>query len=150
MKNKKKLGIILIITVFLIIIGVIFLLSKLSDKTETSNNDNKNNNYTEKEPSVKVNNFDISNFEVSKNKEELVMLFKLTNLSKEIIKNKQLDINIYEGNKIVYTYGYLINDLNSDEYIYVQANAKFTYNNIEKFEFVIDNNAISVKPNYVN
>ncbi len=150
MKNKKKLGIILIITVFLIIIGVIFLLSKLSNKTETSNNENKNNNYTEKEPSVKINNFDILNFEVSKNKEELVMVFKLTNLSKEIIKNKQLDINIYEGNKIVYTYGYLINDLNSDEYIYVQANAKFTYNNIEKFEFVIDNNAISVKPNYVN
>lgn len=150
MKNKKKLGIILIITVFLIIIGVIFLLSKSSDKLETSNNDNKNNNYTEKEPSVKVNNFDISNFEVSKNKEELVMLFKLTNLSKENIKNKQLDINIYEENKIVYTYGYLINDLNSDEYIYVQANAKFTYNNIEKFEFVIDNNAISIKPNYVN
>lgn len=149
-KNKKVLFS-LIIGFIILIIGIILIFNNIKND---NNEDLKNNNNTlnqENTDLVKIGNFNISNFEVVKNTSNKVgMVFKLTNSGKTDIVNENLDINMYENNKILYTYGYVIEDLKVNEYIYIQANASFNYKEIDKFEFVIGDTKVSVEPTYVD
>ena len=72
------------------------------------------------------------------------MSFKLTNKSKETINDKYLSINLYNKDKLLYTYDYKIMDLQADESIYINANPEFEYDNITKYEFVIDNDKVVI------
>lgn len=166
LENKKKLLIII-----LVFVGIIFLVlgiyaltnNDLKNSGNNSINDNNNSNNNNlpqvdgnKNPIVEVNptevsTFKISNFEVKKNTpNEVNMVFKVVNESKEDIKGKTLDINMYNKDKLLYIYGYVIEDLKVGEYMYVQANAAFEYDKITKFEFQIDDSKVSIKPTYVD
>ena len=74
------------------------------------------------------------------------MSFKLENTSNETINDKYLNINLYDGDKLIYTYGYKIQNLNSKTSIYIEANPVFEYEKVTKYEFSIDEEKIVVEP----
>lgn len=147
-KNSKIIKIGGIVLLVVLVISFTFIFLNNHDK-EDNNKNNNNNQVLNNE--VKVSTFDISNLQVQKNTPNKVnMVFKLMNKSDKDILNKTLEINMYQNNKIIYTYHYLIENLKVSEYIYVQANASFNYKKIDKFEFVIDESKVSIEPTYVN
>lgn len=153
MDDKKKLYMIIIAFFGVILVFfVIFILSKNVLKDNDSNYNKYGNETAGKvDQIVKISSFDINNFEVKKNTPNQVnMVFKLTNTSKNDIVGKSLDINMYDGKVLLHTYGYIIESLKTSEYIYIQANASFKYNKIDKFEFVIDDEKVSISPNYID
>ena len=74
------------------------------------------------------------------------MSFKLENISNETINDKYLNINLYDGDKLIYTYGYKIENLASKTSIYIDANPEFEYKKVTKYEFSIDEEKIVVEP----
>lgn len=148
-KNSKIIKIGGIVLLVVLVISFTFIFLNNHDKEDNNKNNNNNNQVLNNE--VKVSTFDISNLQVQKNTPNKVnMVFKLMNKSDKDILNKTLEINMYQNNKIIYTYHYLIENLKVSEYIYVQANASFNYKKIDKFEFVIDESKVSIEPTYVN
>lgn len=147
MKDKKKLAIILIIVGILVLGVVVFLLLK-NNANDNINNNQPNNNQEEKP--VAVSTFDISDFEVSESASGKVkMAFKLTNKSSSKIETEVLDINMYDGTDLVYTYNYLIESLEIDESIYVEATSELDYIKLSRFEFVINSSRVDITPNYL-
>ena len=147
MKDKKKLAIILIIVGILVLGVVVFLLLK-NNANDNINNNQPNNNQEEKP--VAVSTFDISDFEVSESASGKVkMAFKLTNTADTPIETEVLDINMYDGTNLVYTYNYLIESLEIDESIYVEATSELDYIKLSRFEFVIDSSRVDITPNYL-
>lgn len=150
-KNSKIIKIGGIVLLVVLVISFTFIFLNNHDKEDNNKNNNNNNNNQVLNNEVKVSTFDISNLQVQKNTPNKVnMVFKLMNKSDKDILNKTLEINMYQNNKIIYTYHYLIENLKVSEYIYVQANASFNYKKIDKFEFVIDESKVSIEPTYVN
>ena len=158
LENKKKLLIIFlgVAVVIFLVLGIYLLTKKEPDNNNLDNNNNnppqvgENNNPVQTKP-MEISTFEVSNFEVKKNTpNEVNMVFKIVNKSKEDIKGKTLDINMYNKDKLLYTYGYVIEDLKVEEYMYVQANANFEYDKITKFEFQIDDKKVSIDPTYVD
>lgn len=147
MKDKKKLAIILIIVGILVLGVVVFLLLK-NNANDNINNNQPNNNQEEKP--VAVSTFDISDFEVSESASGKVkMAFKLTNTADSEIESEVLDINMYDGTNLVYTYNYLIESLEIDESIYIEATSELDYIRLSRFEFVIDSSKVDITPNYL-
>ena len=147
MKDKKKLAIILIIVGILVLGVVVFLLLK-NNANDNINNNQPNNNQEEKP--VAVSTFDISDFEVSESASGKVkMAFKLTNTADTPIETEVLDINMYDGTNLVYTYNYLIESLEIDESIYIEATSELDYIRLSRFEFVIDSSKVDITPNYL-
>ena len=152
MNNKKKLLILILVLVGIILITVgLFIFIKEDDKNKEVPNSNETGNQVVEKNPTKLSAFDISSFKVKKNTpNEVNMVFFITNNSKEDIKEETLNINMYNKDKLIYTYHYLIQDLKASAYIYVQANAKFTYDKITKFEFQINDSKVSIEPTYVD
>ncbi len=140
MKDKKKLIIILgsLIGILLIIACIYLIVNKDSNNKL---NDNKNN--TEEKPS-EISSFEISLFDVELDKNKVNMSFKLTNKSKDVINDKYLSINLYNKDKLLYTYDYKITNINANESVYINANPEFEYDNITKYEFVIDKEKVVI------
>ena len=57
-----------------------------------------------------------------------------------------IDICLYNGDKLIYTYGYKIENLASKTSIYIEANPEFEYKKVTKYEFSIDEEKIGVEP----
>ena len=142
--KKKVISILIIVIGIILIVGAIYLVAN-KDSQDTNNN-NTNNNKTE-EKINKISNFEISMFKASTSTPNRVdMSFKLENTSNETINDKYLNINLYDGDKLIYTYGYKIQNLNSKTSIYVEANPAFEYEKVTKYEFSIDEEKIVVEP----
>ena len=141
---KKK-----VINILIIVIGIILIVSAiylLANQDSEKNNNNNNNNKTE-EKINKISTFEISMFKASTNiPNQIDMSFKLENISNETITNKYLNINLYDGNKLIYTYDYEILNLNGKTSIYIEVNPTFEYEKITKYEFSIDEEKIVVEP----
>ena len=152
-KKKKNLIIGFLLVGILVVILVFFAFKKniFNNNANPNKDENINLNPNQGEKETEVSTFSISKFEVDKNVSGQVSLFfKLTNKSKEAIKDKYLDINMYDGKDLLYTYDYLIENLKVDEFIYVEATANFSYKNISKYEFVIDDIKVSLEPVYID
>lgn len=141
MKNKKIFIILGSLIGVLLIIACIYLIANKDNSNNNKPNDNKNN--TEEKPS-KISSFEISLFEVELSKNKVNMSFKLTNKSKEVINDKYLSINLYNKDNLLYTYDYKITNINANESVYVNANPEFEYDNITKYEFVIDKEKVVI------
>ena len=141
MKNKKIFIILGSLIGVLLIIACIYLIVNKDSGNNTNPNDNKNN--PEEKPS-EISSFEISLFEVELSKNKVNMSFKLTNKSKEVINDKYLSINLYNKDKLLYTYDYKITNINANESVYVNANPEFEYDNITKYEFVIDKEKVVI------
>lgn len=141
--NKKVINIlIMVIGIILIVVGIL-IANKYSKDT---NNDNKTNNKIEEKVN-KISTFEISMFEASTSTPNRVdMSFKLENISNETINDKYLNINLYDGDKLIHTYGYKIENLASKTSIYIEANPEFEYKKVTKYEFSIDEEKIVVEP----
>lgn len=143
MKKKVINILIMVIGIILIVVGIL-IANKYSKDT---NNDNKTNNNNTEEKVNKISTFEISMFEASTSTPKRVdMSFKLENISNETIDDKYLYINLYDGDKLIYTYGYKIENLASKTSIYIEANPVFEYEKITKYEFSIDEEKIVVEP----
>lgn len=141
--KKKVINILIIIIGIILIVGAIYLIA--NKDSQDTNNDNKNNKTEEKVN--KISTFEISMFEASTSTPNRVaMSFKLENISNETINDKYLNINLYDGDKLIYTYGYKIENLASKTSIYIEANPEFEYKKITKYEFSIDEEKIVVEP----
>lgn len=142
MKKKVINILIMVIGIILIVVGIL-IANKYSKDT---NNDNKTNNKTEEKVN-KISTFEISMFEASTSTPNRVdMSFKLENISNETINDKYLNINLYDGDKLIHTYGYKIENLASKTSIYIEANPEFEYKKVTKYEFSIDDSKIVVEP----
>ena len=142
MKKKVINILIIVIGIILIVVGIL-IANKYSKDT---NNDNKTNNKIEEKVN-KISTFEISMFEASTSTPNRVDIsFKLENISNETINDKYLNINLYDGDKLIYTYGYKIQNLNSKTSIYIEANPVFEYEKVTKYEFSIDEEKIVVEP----
>ena len=142
MKKKVINILIMVIGIILIVVGIL-IANKYSKDT---NNDNKTNNKTEEKVN-KISTFEISMFEASTSTPNRVdMSFKLENTSNETINDKYLNINLYDGDKLIHTYGYKIENLASKTSIYIEANPEFEYKKVTKYEFSIDEEKIVVEP----
>lgn len=141
--KKKVINILIIIIGIILIVGAIYLIA--NKDSQDTNNDNKNNKTEEKVN--KISTFEISMFEASTSTPNRVdMSFKLENTSNETINDKYLNINLYDGDKLIYTYGYKIENLASKTSIYIEANPEFEYKKVTKYEFSIDDSKIVVEP----
>lgn len=141
--KKKVINILIIAIGIILIVGAIYLIA--NKNSQDTNNDNKNNKTEEKVN--KISTFEISMFEASTSTPNRVdMSFKLENTSNETINDKYLNINLYDGDKLIYTYGYKIQNLNSKTSIYIEANPVFEYEKVTKYEFNIDEEKIVVEP----
>lgn len=140
MKNKKIFIILGSLIGVLLIIACIYLIAN-KDNSNNKPNDNKNNTW---EKPSKISSFEISLFEVELSKNKVNMSFKLTNKSKEVINDKYLSINLYNKDNLLYTYDYKITNINANESVYVNANPEFEYDNITKYEFVIDKEKVVI------
>ena len=149
-KNKRNIVIILlIIGIIGIGLGLSFVLSSDKPKQPNNNiNNNGNGSASNNNNTEKIGSFSVSNLEVDLTEVNVVkMFFKLENTSSKDISNKPLDVNFYDNDdKLIFTYSYLIESLKSKENIYVQGTPTFPYQNIKKYEFVIDNNKVIVEP----
>ena len=145
--KKKVINILILVIGIILIVGAIYLIAnKDSQDTNSDNKTNNNNNKTE-EKINKISNIEISMFEASTSTPNRVdMSFKLENISNETINDKYLNINLYDGDKLIYTYGYKIQNLNSKTSIYIEANPVFEYEKVTKYEFSIDEEKIVVEP----
>ena len=142
--KKKIINILIIVIGIILIVGSIYLIA--NKNSQDTNNDNKNNNKTEEKVN-KISTFEISMFEASTSTPNRVdMSFKLENTSNETINDKYLNINLYDGDKLIYTYGYKIQNLNSKTSIYIEANPVFEYEKVTKYEFSIGEEKIVVEP----
>lgn len=142
MKKKVINILIMVIGIILIVVGIL-IANKYSKDT---NNDNKTNNKIEEKVN-KISTFEISMFEASTSTPNRVdMSFKLENISNETINDKYLNINLYDGDKLIHTYGYKIENLASKTSIYIEANPEFEYKKVTKYEFSIDEEKIVVEP----
>ena len=142
MKKKVINILIMVIGIILIVLGIL-IANKYSKDT---NNDNKTNNKIEEKVN-KISTFEISMFEASTSTPNRVdMSFKLENISNETINDKYLNINLYDGDKLIHTYGYKIENLASKTSIYIEANPEFEYKKVTKYEFSIDEEKIIVEP----
>lgn len=142
MKKKVINILIMVIGIILIVLGIL-IANKYSKDT---NNDNKTNNKIEEKVN-KISTFEISMFEASTSTPNRVdMSFKLENISNETINDKYLNINLYDGDKLIHTYGYKIENLASKTSIYIEANPEFEYKKVTKYEFSIDEEKIVVEP----
>lgn len=143
MKKKVINILIMVIGIILIVLGIL-IANKYSKDT---NNDNKTNNNKTEEKVNKISTFEISMFEASTSTPNRVdMSFKLENISNETINDKYLNINLYDGDKLIHTYGYKIENLASKTSIYIEANPEFEYKKVTKYEFNIDEEKIVVEP----
>lgn len=143
MKKKVINILIMVIGIILIVVGIL-IANKYSKDT---NNDNKTNNNKTEEKVNKISTFEISMFEASTSTPNRVdMSFKLENISNETINDKYLNINLYDGDKLIHTYGYKIENLASKTSIYIEANPEFEYKKVTKYEFNIDEEKIVVEP----
>ena len=143
--KKKVINILIIVIGIILIVGAIYLI--VNKDSKDTNNDNKNNNNKTEEQVNKISTFEISMFEASTSTPNRVdMSFKLENTSNETINDKYLNINLYDGDKLIYTYGYKIQNLNSKTSIYIEANPVFEYEKVTKYEFNIDEEKIVVEP----
>lgn len=143
MKKKVINILIMVIGIILIVVGIL-IANKYSKDT---NNDNKTNNNKTEEKVNKISTFEISMFEASTSTPNRVdMSFKLENISNETINDKYLNINLYDGDKLIHTYGYKIENLASKTSIYIEANPEFEYKKVTKYEFSIDEEKIVVEP----
>ena len=141
--KKKVINILIIIIGIILIVGAIYLIA--NKDSQDTNNDNKNNKTEEKVN--KISTFEISMFEASTSTPNRVdMSFKLENISNETINDKYLNINLYDGDKLIHTYGYKIQNLASKTSIYIEANPEFEYEKVTKYEFSIDEEKIVVEP----
>ena len=143
--NKKIINILILVIGIILIVGGIYLIA--NQNSNNNNNTNRNNNNQTEEQINKISTFEISMFEASTSTPNRVdMSFKLENISDEIINDKYLNINLYDGDKLIYTYGYKIENLASKTSIYIEANPEFEYEKVTKYEFSIDENKIVVEP----
>lgn len=129
LKNKKILAIIfLILGIIIIFVSVIiFFVEK---------NQNLNNN-TNTESEMKLN---IFNFQVDTNTTNAVrIIFDLRNEGDKTISNQDLLLNFYHNDDIIYVYEYTIDELASLDETTIETNLSFEYEEITKYEFVIDN-----------
>lgn len=156
LKNKKKMLIITLVAIVVIFLGVaVFLLTRNDSNSNSLGNNNPgqvegNTNLPQTKP-TEVSTFEVSNFKVKKNTpNEVNMVFVITNKSKEDILEKTLKVNMYDSEKLIYTYNRIISNLKVEEYIYIQANARFEYDKVTKFEFQIDDSKATIKPTYVD
>lgn len=141
--KKKVINILIIVIGIILIVGAIYLIA--NKDSQDTNNDNKNNKTEEKVN--KISTFEISMFEASTSTPNRVdMSFKLENISNETINDKYLNINLYDDDKLIYTYGYKIENLASKTSIYIEANPEFEYKKVTKYEFSIDEEKIGVEP----
>lgn len=144
MKKKVINILIMVIGIILIVVGIL-IANKYSKDTNNDNKTNNNNNNTEEKVN-KISTFEISMFEASTSTPKRVdMSFKLENISNETIDDKYLYINLYDGDKLIYTYGYKIENLASKTSIYIEANPEFEYDKVTKYEFSIDEEKIVVE-----
>lgn len=139
MKIKKIFILLGSLIGILLIIACIYLI--VNKDSNNKLNDNKNN--TEEKPS-EISSFEISLFDVELDKNKVNMSFKLTNKSKDVINDKYLSINLYNKDKLLYTYDYKITNINANESVYINANPEFEYDNITKYEFVIDKEKVVI------
>lgn len=145
MKKKVINILIMVIGIILIVVGIL-IANKYSKDTNNDNKTNNNNNNTEEKVN-KISTFEISMFEASTSTPNRVdMSFKLENISNETINDKYLNINLYDGDKLIHTYGYKIENLASKTSIYIEANPEFEYKKVTKYEFSIDEEKIVVEP----
>lgn len=143
--KKKVINILILVIGIILIVGAIYLIA--NKNSQDTNNDNKTNNNKTEEKVNKISTFEISMFEASTSTPNRVdMSFKLENISNETINDKYLNINLYDGDKLIYTYGYKIQNLNSKTSIYIEANPVFEYEKVTKYEFSIDEEKIVVEP----
>lgn len=141
--KKKVINILIMVIGIILIVGAIYLIA--NKDSQDTNNDNKNNKTEEKVN--KISTFEISMFEASTSTPNRVdMSFKLENISNETINDKYLNINLYDDDKLIYTYGYKIENLASKTSIYIEANPEFEYKKVTKYEFSIDEEKIGVEP----
>ena len=141
--KKKVINILIMVIGIILIVGAIYLIA--NKDSQDTNNDNKNNKTEEKVN--KISTFEISMFEASTSTPNRVdMSFKLENISNETINDKYLNINLYDGDKLIHTYGYKIENLASKTSIYIEANPEFEYKKVTKYEFSIDEEKIVVEP----
>ena len=145
--KKKVINILILVIGIILIVGAIYLIAnKDSQDTNSDNKTNNNNNKTE-EKINKISNIEISMFEASTSTPNRVdMRFKLENISNETINDKYLNINLYDDDKLILTYGYKIENLASKTSIYIEANPEFEYKKVTKYEFNIDEEKIVVEP----
>ena len=139
MKNKKIFILLGSLIGILLIIACIYLIVN----KDSNNKLNNNKNNTEEKPS-EISSFEISLFDVELDKNKVNMSFKLTNKSKDVINDKYLSINLYNKDKLLYTYDYKITNINANESVYINANPEFEYDNITKYEFVIDKEKVVI------
>lgn len=104
--------------------------------TKKTNMDNNQNNLE----------FRIVNFHVDINTPNNIKIsFNIVN-GETLLKDKNLKLNFYENNNIVYTYEYSIDELEALGEIKVETNLEFDYTEITKYEFVIDNSKFNLNP----
>lgn len=129
--NLKK-----ILFIIFLILGIIMLGLGIFNLTKKTNMDNNQNNLE----------FRIVNFHVDINTPNNIKIsFNIVN-GETLLKDKNLKLNFYENNNIVYTYEYSIDELEALGEIKVETNLEFDYTEITKYEFVIDNSKFNLNP----
>ena len=129
--NLKK-----ILFIIFLILGIIMLGLGIFNLTKKTNMDNNQNNLE----------FRIVNFHVDINTPNNIKIsFNIVN-GETLLKDKNLKLNFYENNNIVYTYEYSIDELEALGEIKVETNLEFDYTEITKYEFVIDNTKFNMNP----
>ena len=163
---KKNIKIILII--LLLIIGIILILygiyNYLGNQEQSSNNSlnieendaNQEQYISEEKTSLPITNYsadllhelEIDNFYVNKSdSNKLIIKYDLINNTENVISNKQLEINFYNQEDLIYTYVYQINELEINDAITIESELDIEYQDITKNEVVVDQYKTEIKLN---
>ena len=87
----------------------------------------------------------ISNFEVKNNESKVLFSFNLTNQTNNIIEDKNLYLNFYNGEDIDILFNYNIQQFEQNDTITIESEIEKNYN-ITKYTFQIDDFETEITP----
>lgn len=87
----------------------------------------------------------ISNFEVKNNESKVLFSFNLTNQTNNIIEDKNLHLNFYNGEDIDILFNYNIQQFEQNDTITIESEIEKNYN-ITKYTFQIDDFETEITP----
>ena len=147
-KSKKIISlIILVLGITLIVTGIILV---KNNKVPTNNNFPSENGDNDKLNQAQQPILEIQNFTIDKNIEnEIRLSFDILNDNDKENSTKKIYINFYDGDKILFTFEYAIEkSMVADERRNVEGILSFEYQNITKYELVINDVKKELEPIY--
>lgn len=123
-KKLKKIAIIIFVIGLILIFYGIINFKDNNKEIETS----KENAY------INLYNF----YSKTKEKNLLEISFNILNTSENTLNDQIIYLNFYQDNKLLYTYEYEIIELDYNNSIDVQSFIEFEFDNIDKYELVVN------------